>query len=174
MSDAINPALRWPIQADRDRFYGNPRGPAGALNPSWEAANIVRIEFPWRAVLAWDTGTQVKALRIHRLCAPSLARILAEIWATARYQQKTIEQWGMHLYGGGFEYRPVRGGTSLSSHSWGCAVDFDPKRNGYGNDKPNFAKIPEVLSAFEREGWTWGGPWRPKADGMHWQAARIS
>lgn len=178
----------WPLQANRNAYYGNPALPSGKLDPKWEAANLVRVEFPWRAVLAWDTKVTVKSARIHRLCAPSLERVLAAIWEAAQRvgggskglattpgsAQAVIEHWGMHLYGGGFEFRPVRGGKTLSSHSWGCAIDFDPVRNSYGDTTPNFANVPEVLAAFAAEGWVWGGPWRPKADGMHWQAARVS
>lgn len=168
-------ALRWPTQAERTAFYGDPRGPGGRASASWEAANLVRVPFPWRAVLAWDTNTPVASARVHRKCADSLARVFEAIWRAARATsnpQQAIESWGMHLYGGGYYFRAVRGGTSLSSHSWGCALDFDPARNGYGDATPHFAQVPEVLRAFEAEGWTWGGRWS-KPDGMHWQAARV-
>lgn len=164
---------KWPMQVNRNQFYGNPALPNGKLDPKWEAANIVRVNIPWKAVLAWDTKTAVKTIRIHRLCAPSLERILAAIWAAAGKKQATIEAWGMHLYGGAFEFRLTRGGSSLSSHSWACAIDWDPGRNALGDNTPNFANVPDVLKAFADEGWTWGGAWARK-DGMHWQAARTS
>ena len=167
-------ANNWPLQANRNAYYGNPALPSGKLDPKWEAANLVRVAFPWRAVLAWDTKVTVRSARMHRLCAPSLERVLLSIWRMADHEQARIQEWGMHLYGGGFEFRPVRGGKALSSHSWGCAIDFDPVRNSYGDTTPNFAGIPEVLNAFAADGWVWGGPWRPKADGMHWQAARVA
>ena len=162
----------WPIQANRNHFYGDPRGANGRVDPKWEASNIVRVEFPWDAVLAWDTHTRVRTARVHRLCAKSLERVLASIWVASGRSQETIRKWGMHLYGGAYEFRQVRGGTSLSSHSWGCAIDFDPLRNALGDKTPNFANIPEVLAAFDAEGWTWGGKWS-RPDGMHWQAASV-
>lgn len=184
-----NPAPKWPAQANRNAFYGDPRGANGRVDPNWEAANIVRVDIPWRAVLAWDTDTVVKTIRCHRLCAESLKRVLAAIWAAAfrasqdhgapgnstAGAQKVIEAWGMHLYGGAYEFRQVRGGTSLSSHSWGCAIDWDPEGNGLGDSTPEFA-LPErapVRAAFAAEGWTWGGSWS-RHDGMHWQAASVS
>ena len=174
----------WPKQGGRNAFYGNPALASGKLDPKWEAANIVRVTVPWRAVLAWDTKTVVKTIRIHRLCAPSLERILAAIWAAAQKfgaqrhgdalagGQKVIEHWGMHLYGGAFEFRLQRGGNTLSSHSWACAIDWDPGRNALGDNTPNFANVPAVLKAFADEGWTWGGAWARK-DGMHWQATSV-
>jgi hypothetical protein len=67
-------------------------------------------------------------------------------------------------------------------HAYGCAIDFDAPRNGLGDKTPNFANIPEVLSAFKSEGAIWGGDWNGngdtqderRCDGMHWQFARLS
>ena len=130
------------------------------------------VEFPWKAVAAWDKGIPIKRAKVHRLCAASLLRVFAAIWRAAGEDQETIESWGMHLYGGGFEFRPMRGSKRPSSHSWGCAVDFDPVRNRMGSRAPNFASCPRVLDAFNAEGWTWGGDWS-NPDGMHWQAASL-
>lgn len=167
-----SPFSKWPTQAERSEFYGDPTGANGRPSAEWESVNIVRVAFPWEAVLAWDKRIPVAGARVHRKCAQSLARVFAEIWRAAGCNQLQIVDWGMDLYGGGYHYRSVRGGKGLSSHSWGCAVDFDPVRNGYGDKTPHFANVPEVLRAFEAEGWTWGGLWS-KPDGMHWQAARV-
>jgi hypothetical protein len=162
---------KWPNQNDVDAFYGNPRGRNGNPSPTWEAGNIVRIATPWSLVTAWDLSP-VRTIRVHRKCSDSLNRVLALIWQAARQKQSAIEAWGMHLYGGGYNFRLMRGSNRLSMHSWGCAVDFDPARNGYGDSTPHFANVPEVLAAFAGEEWTWGGDWRKK-DGMHWQAAQV-
>jgi len=161
----------WPAQRDTDKFYGNPRGSDGAASAKWERANIVRLRPPWPIVTSWD-DKPVQGIRIHRLCADSLSQILGVIWEAAGRDIATIQQWGMHLHGGGYTYRLMRGSNRLSMHSWGCAVDFDPERNGYGDKTPYFAQCPAVLQAFAQEGWTWGGVWT-KPDGMHWQAADV-
>lgn len=161
----------WPHQIAVDGFYGNPRGADGDANPQWVAQNIVKLPAPWPLVTAWDFRP-VSGIRIHRKCSDSLGRVLAEIWSRAGKDQEVIQEWGMHLYAGGFNFRRMMGGTRLSMHSWGCAVDFDSARNAFGDSTPNFALIPPVLEAFAKEGWTWGGPWS-KPDGMHWQAADI-
>lgn len=103
---------------------------------------------------------------------PSLSSVLGAIWDAAGRNQAKINEWGMNLDGGGYNFRLMRGSTRLSMHSWGCAVDFDPARNGFGDSTPNFENYPAVLSAFAAECWTWGGQWT-RADGMHWQAADI-
>lgn len=162
----------FPKQSNVDAFYGNPRGKNGQPSAKWERQNLVIVKSPWRMVLAWDVTARVSGVRIHRNCAESLARVLAAIWIASGKNQATIEKWGMHLLGGGYNFRLMRGSNQLSMHSWGCAVDFNPAENGLGDSTPAFAKIPQVLKAFADEGWTWGGNW-DRADGMHWQAARI-
>ena len=161
----------WPHQSEVDQYYGNPRGRDGGPSVSWEAANIIRIATPWPLITAWD-GAAVSKVRVHRLCGESLSRVFERIWGAAGQDHRKVAEWGMHLYGGGYNYRLMRGSTRLSMHSWGCAVDFDPARNGFGDPTPNFANYPQVLDAFAAEGWTWGGRWS-KSDGMHWQAANI-
>jgi hypothetical protein len=161
----------WPHQSNVDAFYGDPRGSNGGPSPKWESKNLVRIATPWKLVTGWD-GQTVSKIRVHHKCAPSLLKVFGTIWHAANQDQAKINEWGMNLYGGGYNFRLMRGSTRLSMHSWGCAVDFDPARNGFGDATPNFANYPAVLDAFAAEGWTWGGKWM-KSDGMHWQAADI-
>lgn len=155
----------WPLQRDCAKFYGDPRTKAGNASAKWESTNLVIIPCPW--VLRYD-GKPVKGIRIHRKCAESLARVLDAIWQRVGRSQAEIDRIGMSIYGGSYNFRPVRGGASLSMHAYGCAVDFDPPRNGLGNKSP--AMDRRVIEEFEREGWEWGGHWS-RTDGMHFQAA---
>ncbi|WP_040097376.1 M15 family metallopeptidase [Aeromonas australiensis] len=161
----------WPHQSEVDTFYGNPRGRNGEASAKWESENIVRIKTPWKLVTAWDFAP-VSSIRVHRRCSESLIAVFEQIWAAAGNDQLKINEWGMNLFAGGYNFRLMRGGTRLSMHSWGCAVDFDSSRNSFGDSTPNFQNIPAVLTAFESQGWTWGGKWK-KPDGMHWQAASV-
>jgi hypothetical protein len=163
---------RWPHQSNVDSVYGNPRGKNGDASATWESANIVRVRAPWHLVTAWDFMPITTGVRIHKLCSASLTKIFELIWTAANHDQQKINEWGMNLYAGGYNFRLMRGSSTLSMHSWGCAIDFDSARNAYGDKTPNFARIPAVLAAFESEEWTWGGKWR-KPDGMHWQAADV-
>lgn len=167
--------MNWPHQNAAPEFYGRNqrivRGVAGA-DPVWERQNLVLVAIPWKAVASWDHGIRIKSLRVHRLCAQSLERVLARIWNDFDRSQKAVEIIGMHLVGGGYIWRAMRGGTRLSMHSYGAAVDFDPARNGLGDPTP--AMDMRVVAAFEAEGWTWGGRWSPRSrDGMHFQAADV-
>lgn len=163
---------RWPHQSEVDKFYGNPRGTNGQADPTWESENIVYVSPPWKLVTSWDFKPVKKGVPVHQLCADSLNNVFLRIWESADENVGVINEWGMHLYSGGYNFRLMHGSTSLSMHSWGCAVDFDSERNAFGDPNPNFALIPQVLDAFASEEWIWGGKWS-KPDGMHWQAADI-
>lgn len=160
----------WPTQAQRDAFYGNPRGknPTKA-SAAWEKANLVRIKPPFK--MYYD-GQPVSSFLIHKKCADSLLRVFNAIWIAAGKKQAVVDQWGVSIFGGAYNYRLTRGGNTLSSHSWACAIDLDPANNSLGDSTPKFAGVPAVLKAFADEGWTWGGRWS-RPDAMHWQAASV-
>lgn len=165
----------WPSQADvlsNRSPYGDPRGKDRTrMSPAWEAANITTITPPFRMTYA---GTPIKRIRVHRHCAASLGRVLQNLLVAAKAHepgnpQKLLDHWGVSIFGGVVMYRLMRGGSRLSIHSYGAAIDLDPANNSLGDSTPRFANFPEVLKAFAAEGWIWGGTWS-RADGMHWQA----
>lgn len=160
-----------PDAASMNAFYGNPDADHnGVVDPAWERANLVSIVPPYRMVLAWAPAQPLKSIRIHRKCAESLARILTAI--AAHYgSQEAIEKARLHLYGGAFNFRLKRGGSTLSNHSWGSAIDLDPENNGFGRKwRPRSGMMPEaVIDIFKAEGWGWGGPWSTP-DAMHFEA----
>jgi hypothetical protein len=69
-------------------------------------------------------------------------------------------------------------GTFKSMHSWGLAIDFNARSNGYGKI-PSLS--PEFVSCFAECGFEWGGLWRGRqgtkdysgCDGMHFQLPWI-
>lgn len=163
--------MNWPLQRDCDKFYGNPRGGRGSASSSWEIANLVRVKAPFAMYYA---GRPVSGILVHRKCAQSLRRVFAKIWDAAGQDQSTVDRWGASTYAGSYVYRQKRGGSTLSMHSYGCAIDLDPSRNGFRNPRPNFGRgdAYKVVEAFESEGWEWGGSWHGNScDGMHFQAS---
>ena len=76
---------------------------------------------------------------------------------------------------GTFAWRPIAGTERLSMHSFGVAIDLNPKRNGYwrwhagGDPLPLRLAFPaEVVAVFERHGFIWGGKWA-EFDIMHFE-----
>ncbi len=76
----------------------------------------------------------------------------------------------------GMYWRPVAGTDRLSLHAFGVAVDLAPRRHVYWRWNGNKAEAarqiaafpPEIVAAFEDNGFIWGGKWA-KYDLMHFE-----
>lgn len=153
----------WPKDnaASLDKFYGNAC-----------AIPTTKVAIPWDMKLAWDKNERVKSVSIHTKCADSLSRVFNQV--RGAYTDKELDEYGLTLFGGSYNCRPIRGGTRPSTHSYAIALDFDPERNQlkWGANKAFLAR-PELVpfwQAWEAEGWTSLG--RDKDyDWMHVQAA---
>lgn len=88
---------------------------------------LVSISLPYPMRLAWDTKVKVNKITCHKLVADQLKAIFADILTT--YGLPKIQELGIDLYGGCFNFRKMRGGNDYSRHSWGIAIDLDPARN---------------------------------------------
>ena len=83
-----------------------------------------------------------------------------------------------HPSAGTFTYRPVAGTNYLSAHSFGIAIDlnlicsdywFWDKQSSADGAFPYRNRMPlEIVTAFEREGFIWGGKWA-HYDTMHFE-----
>jgi hypothetical protein len=124
-----------------------------------------------------------KRITVHRDIAASLGRIDAEIRGAAQQGNAafiaSIDQIG------GYNWREIHGTRQMSYHSWGLAIDIQPKRPGgqavywlwERSRNEDWMLIPlerrwkppdRVIEAFEREGFIWGGKW-PLYDTMHFE-----
>lgn len=149
----------WPADNEvaLSRFYGR----AG------DESNLVSFEFPFPM---FYEGKRVLRSRCHRKVKDSLLSILGEIgtrWINHRGILEEAED-----YGGIFNFRQMRGGSSISRHSWGIAIDIDADDNGNHTPWPEKADMPiEIMEAFAREGWLSAGAFWGR-DAMHFQATR--
>lgn len=171
ISSSLN---HWPNQGNVPIFFGRHEiGRDGMPTERWKNRCLTQIRLPFPMRLAWDTETTVQRITCHRMIAKDLGEVLADI--LRHYgSAEAVSAARMDLFGGCYNYRPMRTSANLSMHSWGIAIDLDPERNGLGKKwKPNSGMMPEeVIAIFERHGWTWGGRWRTP-DSMHFQAATI-
>jgi hypothetical protein len=159
----------WPKQSECDSFYGNPRG-NGAWSAKWYRDNVVQIQPPFKM---WFGGKPVTRVSIHKKCAPSLARVLTDVWQEYNCHQEAADMAGVTTFSGTMAYRAMRGGVAMSMHAYGCAIDFDAVNNPMGKDG-RFEPSSPLVQAFKREGWIWGGDWKGKSrDDMHFQAAIV-
>ena len=88
---------------------------------------LVTINLPYPMRLAWDTKSTVTRMSCHKLVAKNFELVFKDL--LAHYGLKKIQELGIDLFGGCFNFRKMRGGSVWSKHSWGIAIDLDPARN---------------------------------------------
>ena len=76
----------------------------------------------------------------------------------------------LKTWDGCFNVRKKRGLKSLSLHSWAIAIDVNAAWNGLGKE-PTLSK--GFVKCFTDAGFDWGGNWKNRLDGMHFQLNRI-
>lgn len=153
----------WPHddQLSLTRFYGR---------PGQVAMGNVRV--PWHMIYAEPPHPPIPHFLMHVKCVTAMNLILQNIWDHYGRSQQEIEEVGMHIYGGAYNPRKIRGSTRWSVHAFGAAVDFDPDHNemSYAPHKPHRMAQP-VIDAFKAEGAFWGGDFSYRKDPMHFQFA---
>ena len=167
--------MNWPHEKDLREFYGNPDSDAnGVSDPAWERHNLTTVAPPYRMVLAWDVTREVRGIRVHKKCALSLLSVLQKVNGIYDGNPQKIEDDRLHLYGGAYNFRLMRGGTRLSMHAYGAAIDLDPSNNPLGKGwEPGQGMIDmRVVKVFEDAGWVWGGRWH-RPDCQHFQAVLL-
>lgn len=95
--------------------------------PNEQGSYLVTIDLPYPMRIAWDLTTKVTRMRCHKAVAENFKAVFKELLEVYGYEK--LVELGIDLYGGCFNYRKMRGGSSWSKHSWGIAIDLDPTRN---------------------------------------------
>jgi hypothetical protein len=118
--------------------------------PDEKGGYLTTITLPYPMRLAWDLNSKVTKMRCHKLVADKFKAIFADLLTT--YGLPKIQELGIDLFGGCFNYRAMRGGSDWSRHSWGIAIDLDPTRNDLKThwdacqfSKPEYKKMIEIF-----------------------------
>ena len=154
---------QWPTQANVPVFFGD----------RCDAVPLAAVELPYRMRYSWDSGSRVTRIKVHSKVRDSVARVFENVYA--HYGADGVEELGLNVFGGCYNCRQMRNGSSWSMHAWAIAIDFDPNRNQLNWDhsqarlaKPDANKFWEF---WEAEGWVSLGR-AYDFDWMHVQAAR--
>jgi len=91
------------------------------------AGYLTVIQLPYPMRLAWDLDVKVTRMSCHKDVADKFLAVFNDLLCHYGYDE--IVRLGIDLFGGCFNYRRMRGGSSWSLHSWGIAIDLDPARN---------------------------------------------
>lgn len=167
------------IESPPNFKYSPPTDKTSVLNsfygtPSKNYPHLTVIRVPYEMVLSWDQSKNVTKISCHKKAAESLLWVLSQIQKT--FGQEGILEHGLHLYGGCYNYRRMRGGSNWSRHAYGAAIDINPDENGlrtpWRADKvgqKGYGTMPvKAIEIFEKAGWKSGGrAW--SRDSMHFQ-----
>ena len=127
--------------------------------------NLVRV--PFCGATVWFNGQNGAATAL-----AGVGRELAALVA----QRPQLRQYLFPL-GGTFNWRDIAGTSRLSPHSWGTAIDLNPRFGAYWRgSKANGPEVEamrnnypqEIVAIFEKHGFIWGGKWS-HFDLMHFE-----
>lgn len=121
----------WPRQSQMEAVFGPAGGPRCTAG---------RVSLPIPFIIAWDRSQSITRFSCHELVAEPLTAIYAD--AVRHYGRDKFEALDLHVWGGCFNHRKMRGGTATSTHAYGIAVDHDPENNQlrWGRDRSRMAQ----------------------------------
>ncbi len=156
--------MNWPHDdtASKNAFYGD------FHSPGWQALNLVHMQPPFAMFYAKQPLTH--GILVHKKIVPALTLVFAEIWDKCGHIQSAVDKTGASDFGGCFEIRNIAGSNSWSNHSWACAIDLWPERNGFNAPNPGFVASSIVVEAFKNQKFLWGGDYSGRRDNMHFEA----
>ncbi len=135
---------------------------------SWVSENVTTVYIPELDGVSTYGGRFNGRIRWHRKGVEQLQRAWAEVG-------KAVAQADVVLWGGSFVPRRMRGGSSLSRHSWAVAFDINPAQNAFRSPvaRPGMhGSVWRIAPIMEKHGFAWGGRWN-SPDGMHFELAGV-
>ncbi|GIV03062.1 MAG: hypothetical protein KatS3mg015_1892 [Fimbriimonadales bacterium] len=136
------------------------------LDPAWKRKHLTTVVLPGLEQIRG--GAKSGRVRVHRLIAEPL-RELWEAWVSQGLIGEILS------WDGAFVERLVRGRKSLSSHAFGIAFDINAAWNRLGQPPAEAGTKGSVLRLVPlaiEHGFFWGGHFRTRPDGMHFEYAQ--
>ncbi len=156
--------------AQRARAFGSfdykpkrDKGEAIVVDPAWVRANIFRVETPQLARVGRER------VRLHQAAIEPFIALL-QSWDDAGLL-RCIKTWN-----GSYVPRFIRGSRkTLSNHAFGTAFDINVAWNRLGTVpalRGESGSVRELVGLANKHGFYWGGHYRKRRDGMHFELAR--
>jgi D-alanyl-D-alanine carboxypeptidase/Putative peptidoglycan binding domain len=168
-STAERQALFGPLEFKAAGTSSNPE--AIRILGTWEQDNIVTVKIPQLVgKLVFGTTPSKGRMQFHKKAAPQLLALWSA-WETAGVLDRVL------TYDGAFNARFIRGSTTeLSNHAFGTAFDINAEWNPLGVI-PVLAgregSVRELVEIANEHGFFWGGHFKKRPDGMHFEVAKI-
>lgn len=145
---------------------GNPEGIL--ILDDWQKDNISTIEVPQLRNVKYAPGNQKIAWNMKAM--GQLLGLFAA-WEKAGLMPLVL------TWGGSWNPRFIRGSkTSLSNHAWGTAFDINVPWNGLGVRPAlvgQMGSVRELVPLANEHGFYWGGHFKGRPDGMHFEVAEL-
>ena len=158
---AIEPPTQAEVRSGKSIF-----GKAG------DESNLVYVKPPYP--IYYDGKLYTHGVRVHKLIADRVSRVFDDL--LAHYGAAKIHELHIDVYAGAYVYKKTTGGSSLSMHAWGLALDWWPEKNAMNTHAPQAGFSAPVYNAYfaiwEKHGFTALGKACDK-DYMHVQFARL-
>jgi hypothetical protein len=158
-------------EADPSTFGGD----GIRVTNNWAADNIIRINIP--QLNGKKAGKQViqnGVINFHKAGEERLKALWAA-WEAAGLLDRIL------TFEGGYAARYIRGTQNrsprpLSNHAWGTAFDINAATNGFGQEPALMGKtgcVRELVAIANQQGFFWGGHFKGKKDGMHFELGKT-
>jgi hypothetical protein len=131
-------------------------------DPKWARESLTQLSVP-----AWFCNSGV--VPVHRAAASQLSALLSA-WSRAGLSDRIVS------FNGTVAYRRMRGSKSISSHAYGIAFDVNARENTLGQRPAMFWEhgcLLELVKIANEHGWFWGGHFRSRKDGMHFELGCV-
>ena len=163
----LGDAERVAVFGSFDWVHAPREGEPGAIKilGNWVRENIVTVTIPQ---LVNVKGCPSGRVTCHRLAVPTFQRFFAAVEKAGK--MSLVLTWD-----GCWNPRLVRGGSSLSNHSWGVDFDINAQWNARGRPGPTagaHGSVAELVPIAVASGLGWGGNWGTP-DAMHFGALRA-
>jgi len=111
--------------------------------PNQSGTYLVTIKLPYPMRLAWDKDTKVTTIRCHKLISDKFLKVFEDI--LKEYGLEKIQELGIDLFGGCFNFRAMRGGSDYSRHSWGIAIDLKETARTARFARPEYKQMIDIF-----------------------------
>jgi len=146
-------------------FYGEPSKSPPYLDWFSFPDPQTRLYSRTGTLLVDRSGDERLDHKAHKQLVGRLTAALAEIYVVLG--QDEFRRQGWSVYGGVHNFREKRGGSTLSTHAWGIAIDICPNENTLSSSSTTFSAL--AIDIMEKWGFLSGGRAWGK-DWMHFQA----
>lgn len=144
-----------PIKGNKENIF---------IKGDWARKNLCIIDLP--QLIGIQGAPNSGKIQCHIKVADSIRFLFQELEVLGYLDD--IHQWG-----GMFNPRFIRGSkTVLSNHAYGTAFDINVQWNPLGKEPATEGQLGclfNIVPVANKHGWYWGGHYKKRKDGMHFE-----